>query len=72
VKLKLFGSSIVGAELIALTMLQGGYDAETGRVVLVVRNDTNSGTLSLDVTESRALLALLNANIPTVEKVEAL
>ena len=71
-KLKLFGSTIVGAELITLSMLQGGYDAETGRVVLIVRNDTNSGTLSLDVTESRALLALLNANIPTVEKVEAL
>jgi hypothetical protein len=68
-KLKLFGSA--DASSLTLSILHGGYDSEVGRVVLIVRNDSLSGTLSLDVSESRALLSLLNTNVPTIEKVEA-
>lgn len=69
-KLKLF-TDTGGLAPLALNILNGGYDPEVGRVVLVVRNDAMSGTLSLDVSESRSLLSLLNANVPNIEKVEA-
>ena len=67
-KLKLFGNA--ATEPITLTLLNGGYDAESGRVVLMVRNDEQSGTLALDVNEARKLAAILSTGIPDVKMVE--
>ena len=67
-KLKLFGTTAV--EPVTLTVLNGGYDAESGRVVLMVRNDDQSGTLALDVNEARKLATILTTGIPDVKMVE--
>ena len=68
-KLKLFGTT--ATDPINLTLLNGGYDAESGRVVLMVRNDEQSGTLALDVNEARKLATILTTGIPDVKMVEA-
>lgn len=68
-KIKLFGTAAV--EPLILTLLNGGYDTESGRVVLIVRNDDQSGTLALDVNEARKLAAILQTGIPDVKMVEA-
>ena len=68
-KLKLFGTT--ATEPVNLTLLNGGYDAESGRVVLMVRNDEQSGTLALDVNEARKLAGILSTGIPDVKMVEA-
>ena len=67
-KLKLFGTT--ATDPLNLTLLNGGYDAESGRVVLMVRNDDQSGTLALDVNEARKLAAILTTGIPDVKLVE--
>ena len=67
-KLKLFGTT--ATEPVTLTLLNGGYDAESGRVVLMVRNDDQSGTLALDVNEARKLATILSTGIPDVKMVE--
>ena len=67
-KLKLFGTT--ATDPINLTLLNGGYDCESGRVVLMVRNDDQSGTLALDVNEARKLAAILSTGIPDVKMVE--
>ena len=67
-KLKLFGTT--ATDPINLTLLNGGYDCESGRVVLMVRNDESSGTLALDVNEARKLAAILTTGIPDVKMVE--
>ena len=68
-KLKLFGTT--ATDPINLTLLNGGYDCESGRVVLMVRNDEQSGTLALDVNEARKLATILTTGIPDVKMVEA-
>ena len=68
-KIKLYGTSTT--EPLNLTLLNGGYDAESGRVVLMVRNDEQSGTLALDVNEARKLATILTTGIPDVKMVEA-
>jgi len=67
-KIKLYGTT--ATDPINLTLLNGGYDAESGRVVLMVRNDDQSGTLALDVNEARKLAAILSTGIPDVKMVE--
>jgi len=67
-KLKTFG--MAATEPIHLMLLNGGYDAESGRMVLMVRNDDVSGMLALDVNEARKLLTILQAGIPDVKMVE--
>ena len=67
-KIKLYGTSTT--EPLNLMLLNGGYDAESGRVVLMVRNDDQSGTLALDVNEARKLAAILSTGIPDVKMVE--
>jgi hypothetical protein len=67
-KLKLFGNA--AQEPINLMLLNGGYDAEAGRVVLLVKNETQSGTLAFEVTEARRISEILATNIPNVERVE--
>ena len=67
-KLKLFGTT--AADPITLTLLNGGYDAERGRLVVMVKNDEQSGTVEWDVNEARKLAAILSTGIPDVKMVE--
>ena len=67
-KIKLYGTTTT--DPLNLTLLNGGYDAESGRVVLMVRNDEQSGTLALDVNEARKMAHILSTGIPDVKMVE--
>lgn len=67
-RLKLFGDAAEAP--LQLSILNGGYDAETGRMWFIVRNEQSSGVLSFDVSESRQMNASFNVNVPNVERVE--
>lgn len=69
-KLKLFGDAAEAP--LTLSILNGGYDQESGRMTFIVRNDMVSGTLTFDVGESQQLKASLAANVPNVERVDPL
>ena len=68
-KLHIFGCEPSRSER-QLRFLGGGYDAKTGRVVLIVQDDDGfPGTLTLDVTEARDLGARVLNDLPPVTKV---
>lgn len=66
-RLKLFGNGAMSE--VTLEILNGAYDADIGKVVLIVRNKTASGLLTFDLTEARQVDALA-VNLPIVEKVD--
>jgi len=67
-KIKLFNGSPI---LLNLRVLSGGFDADSGKMILVVTGEGSSaGTIALDVTESRDIIRLLVADAPKVEKVD--
>lgn len=68
-KIKLFNGSPI---LLNLRVLSGGFDADTGKMVLIVTGENNAaGTIALDVTEARDVTRILAAQAPDIAKVEA-
>lgn len=66
-RLKLFGNGAMSE--VTLEILNGAYDADIGKVVLIVRNKSASGLLTFDINEARQVDAL-SVNLPTVEKID--
>ncbi len=66
-KMQLFGNMPEQS----MRVLGGGYDAKTGRAVLVVQDENNhAGFMSFDVTEARDTAATLTRDLPSVVAVE--
>lgn len=66
-KLKMFNGTQTTA---VFSLMAGGYDADTGHVTLMVREtDKRAGTLTMDVSEARALRAILDT-LPDIKLVE--
>jgi len=68
-KLKLFGTT--QHEPITLVVLNGGYDAESGRMMLMVKNETQSGTVTFDINEARKVAEVFANSTPPVERVDS-
>lgn len=66
-KLNIYGGNFVAER--GLRFLSGAYDPKAGKAVLVVQDDDgNAGTLTLDVSEAKAVCDALNS-VPTAERV---
>ena len=67
-KLKLFGGSSPIVQQV--TLLAGGYDADSGKVTFVVRGeeDNQAGSMTMDLAEARRVLGMLE-KLPSVERV---